>query len=73
MPIQREPLDSSMLASAGYDAGGRIMEVEFKTNGAVYRVEGVDPRVFEGLMGAESAGQYYNTFIKGQYPVVKIG
>lgn len=72
MPIQRQPVDSSMIASAGYDAGANILEVEFKTNGSVYRVEGVTPNVYEGLVGSAGAGQYYNQYIKGKYPVVKI-
>ncbi len=75
MPIQRRPPvnDSSMIASAGVDAGANVAEVEFKTNGAVYRIEGIQPSVVDGMLAAPSAGQYYNQHIKGKYSAIKIG
>lgn len=73
MPIQRQPVESSMIESVGYDAAANVLEVAFKTTGEVYRVEGVTPNVYEGLVGSSSIGKYYNSFIKNQYPTRKVG
>lgn len=65
--MRRAPIDSSSLASVGYDPSHRILEVEFH-GGRVYRYFGVPPRRYEELLSAESAGRFLNTEIKGVYP-----
>lgn len=67
--MNRQPIDSSMILSAGYENG--IMEVEFK-NGTVYQYDGVDRYIFEDFLSSESKGKYLHKLIKNQYPGKKI-
>jgi lysyl-tRNA synthetase class 2 len=59
-----------VLASAGYDAERRILELEF-TSGDVYQYWIVPARVWEELLDAESAGNYFSSHIRDRYPTQK--
>ncbi len=61
------PVDSSMVDSVGYDEARRLLQVVF-TSGRVYCYEDVPPEVFQGLLKAESKGQYMRTYIIDVYP-----
>ncbi len=56
------PVESSMVDSVGYDEERRLLQVMF-TSGQVYCYEDVPPEVFQGLLEAESKGQYMRTHI----------
>ena len=64
--MKRIPIDSTSLASVGYDRASRTLEVEFQ-GGRVYRYFGVPPGRYRALLAAESAGRFLNTEIKGVY------
>jgi len=68
--MRRRPLTSSVLASAGYDAEARILELQF-VSGDVYRYWIVPERVWKGLLAAESAGRYFADEIRDRYPTEK--
>jgi hypothetical protein len=51
------PVDSEMLIAVRYDKGARHLDVIFRT-GDKYRYLNVPPLEYEGLMSAESKGQY---------------
>ena len=53
--MEREPVESSALASVGYDRD--VLEVEF-VNGSVYQYVGVPVWVYEALMMAQSYGRF---------------
>ena len=61
--MKRERLDSSSLASAGYDPAAHVLEVEFR-NGGVYQYLEVDDDEYEEFRAAPSKGRYLNTEIK---------
>ena len=61
--MNRTPVDSSNLASAGYDPDSRILEIEFNS-GSVYQYYAVPQHEYEGLMRADSHGSYFNAHIK---------
>jgi hypothetical protein len=61
--MERIPIQSSNLASVGYDKTTNTLEVEF-TNGNVYQYSGVPIDVYEGLMASNSKGRYLNENIK---------
>lgn len=65
--MKRRPLDSSVLASAGYDARIAVLELEFRS-GEVYRYFAVPPSVHEGLLAAPSAGRFFTQRIRDRYP-----
>ena len=56
--MRRNPIESSNLASIGYEAG--ILECEFH-DGSVYRYYGVPMEIYVGLMQADSAGGYLHS------------
>ncbi len=71
--MRRKAVQSSNLASVGYDASAKILEVEFH-HGGVYQYRGVPEGVYIGLMQAPSHGTYFDTYIKkGGYPYSRVG
>ena len=61
-----EPVKSSMILGVGYDEALFELEVIFRT-GEKYRYKNVPQFVYEGLMNAESQGQYMRKYILGRY------
>jgi hypothetical protein len=65
--VRRQPLDSSAIAAAGYDADTAVLELEF-SSGEVYRYFAVPPSVHRALRSAESAGRFFRDRIRDVYP-----
>jgi hypothetical protein len=71
--MQREPIDSTVLASMGYAATSRILELEFRGTGQVYRYFDVPPQEHAAFLAAESKGTYLNQVFKPQgYRYIRI-
>ena len=64
--MRRRPIDSSAIASVGYELEKGELEVEFRS-GNVYRYFGVPEEVYAGLLQAPSKGRYFGSVIRGQY------
>jgi hypothetical protein len=64
--IGRKEVTSSNLASVGYDARAKVLEVEFRS-GAIYRYRDVPAEIHAELMSAESKGQYFVRRIRGRF------
>lgn len=64
--IRREAVESASIASIGFHAGLRVLEIEFR-GGALYRYFAVPPSIFEGLQKAESKGRYFSRSIRGRF------
>lgn len=69
--MRRDPVESSAIASVGYDAASGTLELQFQ-GGAVYRYAGVPPQVVEALMAAESKGRFVNAHIRQRFPYERI-
>lgn len=69
--MERIPVDSSNIASIGYDEDTNTLEIEFH-NGGVYQYFDVPFDVYDGMMEAGSKGQYLAQQIKGQFRYVKV-
>lgn len=70
--MNRVAVSSSNLASIGYDAESKTLEIEF-LNGSIYQYFNVPDSIFSGLISAASHGQYFSAFIKkGGYEYQKI-
>lgn len=69
--MERIPVQSSNIASIGYDEDTNTLEIEFH-NGGVYQYFDVPFQVYDGLIEAGSKGQYLAEFIKGYYRYVKV-
>jgi hypothetical protein len=65
--MDRTPVESSMIASIGYDRATQTLELEFKS-GAIWQYEGVPQSEYDALMAADSHGSYARSFIIGDYP-----
>ncbi|RJP47510.1 MAG: KTSC domain-containing protein [Desulfobacteraceae bacterium] len=68
--MNRTPVQSSNVASVGYDSDSLTLEVEF-TNGTVYQYFDVPTLEYENLIIAESVGSYLNQNIKYNYRYAK--
>lgn len=68
--MRRTPVDSSAVASVGYDARRRVLEVEYQ-GGGTYAYLGVPPRRYAALLAASSKGAFVNARVKGRYPFTR--
>lgn len=69
--MKRQSVESSNLASVGYDAENEILEVEFK-HGGVYQYFDGPQNVYEELMNASSHGVYFSANIRNDYDYQKM-
>lgn len=69
--MKRVFVDSTSIASVGYDPATHTLEVEFG-DGDVYQYLNVPPIVHRDLMNAASKGYYFAHFIKSAYKCVKV-
>lgn len=64
--MERSPLPSSSVASAGYDDATRVLEIEFKS-GRIYQFDEVPRGVFDWLLRTPNKGSYVARMINGKY------
>ncbi|MCK9399180.1 MAG: KTSC domain-containing protein [Bacteroidales bacterium] len=69
--MKRESVSSSNLASVGYDADKKILEIEFN-HGGVYQYFDVPKEVYDELMNADSLGSYFYHNIRDDYKYIKL-
>lgn len=73
MPIpEMQPVNSSNVASIGYDVGDQTVYVQF-LNGSTYAYKGVQEHEYENLRTAPSVGSYLNRNFKNFYPYERVG
>ena len=68
--IDRKPVDSSNIASMGYNSTTKTLEVEFQS-GSVYRYFQVQPKVYREFESADSLGRYLSKNIRDKFPYEK--
>lgn len=69
--MRRSAVDSTSIASLGYDPARRLLEVEFHS-GAVYLYRDVPPRVCAEVMCAESLGRAFNELVRDRYAFLRV-
>jgi hypothetical protein len=69
--MPREPVTSSVIAAIGYDPQFQWLEVELKT-GSLYLYREVPARIHLAFMAALSKGSFYNSWIRDDYPFVRV-
>jgi hypothetical protein len=69
--MDRIPVKSSSIASAGYSAEMSTLEVEYR-NGSLYQYFAVPKSVFDSLLAAESKGAFVSERIRRHYPYRKV-
>lgn len=70
--IPLEPVVSSNIAAAGYDAGRQVLAIQFKTNKAVRHYAGVGPALAATFLSAESKGKVYAGQIRGKFRAERV-
>lgn len=69
--MNREPVESSNLASVGYDEGRQTLEVEFK-NGNIYQYFDVPSAEHTELIRSGSVGGYFSANIRSAYRYTRL-
>lgn len=69
--MKRERVNSSNLASIGYNPGNRTLEIEFN-HGGVYQYSDVPESEYKALMNADSHGKYFSANIRNDYHYIKL-
>ena len=62
--MQRVTVESSSIATIGYNPEQQIMELEFRQTGEVYQYFDVPPEEYGAFLQAESKGTYLNQEFK---------
>lgn len=62
----RELIESEVIASMGYDAAWRVLEVEFLQTHEIYAYFDVPPEEYAAFRSAESKGTYLNAIFKSR-------
>lgn len=70
--IDRIPVASSNIVSAGYDPDSQTLEIEFR-NGTVYQYYNVDQGIYDQFSQASSKGGFLNTYLRNGYPFSRVG
>ena len=65
--MDRQPVESRLIRSVGFDPVASILEVELAGPGRIYRYFDVPYSVAEELMSAESKGGYFNEHVRDMY------
>jgi hypothetical protein len=65
--MEKKYVDSSMIASIGYDKTNSIIEIEFKRNHQVWHYYDVPEYVWYEFESASSVGKYFHANIRGKY------
>lgn len=69
--MNRQKVESSNIASVGYDSQTSTLEIEFHS-GATYQYFDVPRKEFVGLLNAPSVGKYFLQHVKGAYNFTKL-
>lgn len=69
--MQREKVKSSNIASAGYDAANKHLDIEF-VKGGLYRYFDVPEDKFRNMLNAVSVGKFFTAEIKNTYSSERI-
>ena len=64
--MERQPISSSNIISAGYDPATQTLELEFK-GGAVYQYMNVPEYMWYEFLGAPSQGKYFQSQIRPRF------
>ncbi len=70
--MDREYVESSMIASFGFDPSTSVLEIEFKS-GAVWQYFDVPESVYYDMKSASSCGKFFHSSIKGKYAESQVG
>lgn len=65
--MERVNVESSMIEAVGYDPDSKELEVAFNS-GEIYRYADVPRAIYEGLLAADSKGQFMHAHVIDTFP-----
>lgn len=71
LQMERDAIESSALASVGYEPETSTLEVEFRSGG-IYQYYDVPSSVYELMQSSESKGRFFHVYIKNAYAFSKL-
>jgi hypothetical protein len=71
--MERDLVNSSMIASIGYDQSSGTVEVEFRSNGQVWQYYDVPESTYNDVRAAGSLGKAFNAMIKTHFREARVG
>ncbi len=71
--MDRDTVDSSMIANIGYDQTSGTVEVEFRPNGQVWQYYDVPEITYNEVRSAGSLGKAFNAMIKKHFREARVG
>ena len=71
--MDRDTVDSSMIASIGYDQSSGTVEIEFRSNGQVWQYYDVPEITYNEVRMAGSLGKSFLTMVKNHYKEARVG
>lgn len=69
--MERKRISASNIRSVGYDARGRMLEIEF-SNGGICQYSGVSEEVHRRFISAPSPGSYFRDNIEENFSARKV-
>lgn len=69
--MQRVAVDSTSVASVGYDEHRHVLEIEYR-GGRVYRYRAVPAAVHRLLLQAQSIGEFVNRIVKPKFDAERV-
>ena len=71
--MDRQYVESSMINSIGFDPNTSTLEIEFKSNGAIWQYYDFSESTFYEFIGSASVGKFFLTNIRGHYTENRVG
>ncbi|HNX18194.1 MAG TPA: KTSC domain-containing protein [Methanoregula sp.] len=69
--MERQPVQSCILRSVGYDDAMKNLEIEFHS-GLVFQYSGVPAKVYTDLMSSSIVGKYFSDHVRNRFRSKKI-
>lgn len=71
--MDRQYVDSSMITSIGYDSDTCTLEVEFKSNGAIWQYPDFPEYLWYEFEASDSKGKFFHQNIIGKFNEFRVG
>ncbi len=64
--MERQPVQSCILRSVGYDDNLKNMEIEFHS-GLIYQYSGVPSKIYADLMSSAAVGKFFSDKVRNRF------
>ncbi len=65
--MRRINVQSAIIKSAGYDRDAKILELEFRDTGEIWRYYSFPPMAYKKFINSPSPGDFFNTRVRNKY------